>query len=102
MGIGEAMLELNPDSTRQAEEYLFSGFEVVKKLHPENSVEYCLALAQVGRFYLKNGEATKGVRYLVNAYTKLVKIEGDSAVRPAAISEFLTEQTDNNIISKIQ
>jgi len=96
MGIGEALIVKNP---QKAEKFLSSGFNVVQTLHAENSVEYGLALAQYGKFYLKNNATTKGVRTLVEAHKILSAIEGDTAVRPAAISDLLTDETGKKMTS---
>lgn len=97
MGIGEALLKVENSDIDQAKQYLYSGFERVKELHPPNTVEHALSLMQMGKLFLNTDKTEKAVEFLSDAYRVLSDIEGEDAVRPAAVRKLLKNNTDESI-----
>ena len=97
MGIGEALLQNEGSDIDRAKQYLYSGFERVKELHPPSTVEHALAMVQMGKLYLQTDETEKGVDFLTDAYHVLSIIEGEDGVRPSAVREYLMKHTDEII-----
>ncbi|CAN5139026.1 hypothetical protein BH23BAC3_BH23BAC3_04980 [soil metagenome] len=98
MGVGEALIHVEDNKLTDAEYYLTTGFERVKELHPSGSIEYGLALIQMGKLNLYKNNKDSGIEYLVEAYNILSQIEGSRGVRTLAISDLLLEHTGERIV----
>ncbi|REL38012.1 hypothetical protein DYD21_05180 [Rhodohalobacter sp. SW132] len=98
MGIGEALSMLGPEFLDDAAYYLEKGFARVKELHNDHSVEYGLALMQMGKHSFEKDEPESGTEYLLKSYAILSGIEGYDSARALTIRELLTKYTGEQIV----
>jgi len=98
MGVGEALTILGSDNLEDAAYYLEKGFNQVKNLHNEHSVEFGLALMQMGKFSFEKEDPESGTEYLLKSHSILSDIEGHNSVRSSRIRELLTKYTGDQIV----
>lgn len=91
MGIGEALMMYDENKIEDAEYFLKKGFERVREIHHSGSLEYGLALVQMGKLYLNKKDEDKGIKHLANAYDILSPIDGTIGVRSKAIRSLLVK-----------
>lgn len=99
MGIGEALMNYDENKIDDAEYLLNKGFERVQEIHHSNSLEYGLALVQVGKLYLIKKDEEKGIKHLINAYNILSPIDGTIGVRSKAIRGLLNKHAGDRFAS---
>jgi len=93
MGIGEALMNHDKNKLEDAEYFLNKGFKKVQEIHRSNSLEYGLALAQMGKLNLRKSDTETGIQYLVDAYAILSRIDGTSGVRSKAVLNLLIKHS---------
>ena len=91
IGMGESKLYESEADLKLIRNQITVGFNRVKEIHPEKSIEYGLASAAMGRMLLTFDQSELGINYLEEAYTIVSDIEGANSVRAAAIESLLTE-----------
>lgn len=91
IGMGESRLldrEVDPQLIQQQ---ITDGFKRVKEIHPEQSIEFGLASAAMGKLHLSINQSDRGLSYLNQAHQIISNIEGDESVRAAALETLLTD-----------
>lgn len=91
IGMGESRLYDRNIDTQIIEQQITDGFNRVKEIHPEKSIEFGLASAAMGRLYLNLNQTEQGLSYLNQAHQIISDIEGDKSIRAAAIETLLTD-----------
>jgi len=99
MGMGEALMKYDEDKIGDAEYFLHNGFERVKEIHHSNSLEYGLALVQMGKLYLHTKDEDMGIQYLADAYNILSRIDGTTGVRSKAVRNLLNKHAGSRYAS---
>ena len=91
IGMGESKM-YNRDADHQLiQQQISNGFDRVKDIHPEESIEFGLASAAMGKMYLMDNKAEQGIYYLNKAHKIVSDIEGDNSVRAASIESLISE-----------
>lgn len=97
IGMGEANLYRQNADLPTIEQQIISGFNRVKEIHPQNSIEFGLASAAVGKMYLESNRTEVGMMHLEQAHNIISAIEGDASVRAAAIESLMTRNYSDHI-----
>ncbi|WP_340105687.1 serine/threonine-protein kinase [Rhodohalobacter sp. 8-1] len=79
------------------EQQIKKGYEQVKYLHPNHSIEYGLASAAMGKMYLKTDRKDQGKTYLKKAHQIISSIEGKTSFRATAIESLITQNFSHQI-----
>ena len=89
IGMGESRLFKQGADQQSIEQQITDGFHQVKEIHPEESIEFGLASAAMGKLCLQLNQKEQSFSYLNKAHKIISDIEGDSSVRAAAIESLL-------------
>lgn len=88
MGIGSVHLDLgNSDA---AAESLRTGFDRVRRIHSDSSIEYALGAGRLGRFHLERGDTSRAKSLLTEGLTTLKAIEKSVTPRQQILARHLT------------
>lgn len=98
IGMGESKLYHQEFDAEQAEQLIVDGYERVKEIHPETSIEYGLASAALGKLYLETDRRDGGIEHLNRAHQIISGVEGEGSVRASSIEDLLTQNFSQNII----
>jgi serine/threonine-protein kinase len=87
MGIGSVYHKLG--RRERAATALHDGFERVRRIHADSSLEYALAAGRLGRFYLENGNASRAEPLLKRGLAGLKGIEKTTTPRQRVLERAL-------------
>lgn len=79
MGVGSAHHDLG--HTEQAAEALHEGFDRVRQIHADSSLEYALEASRLGRFHLEEGNSSRAERLLQTGLSTLQAFEKSTTPR---------------------
>lgn len=99
IGMGEAGLHHANVSEEEAGLIILSGYQRVRELHPETSIECGLAEFAVGKYYLASDQTEKAITHLETAHHIISEIEGDSSIRVSIIEEVVNENVASRLPS---
>lgn len=93
MGLGSVHQDLdNPD---QAADALQHGFEQVRRIHSDSSLEYALEASRFGRFLTERGDTSRGRALLEKGLSTLESIEKSPTPRQARIKRDLRHLSEH-------
>ena len=90
IGMGESRIYNRDADPQLIRQQISSGFDRVKEIHPEHSIEFGLAAAALGKMYIMDNKAEQGIFYLNQAYNIVSGIEGANSVRAASIESLIS------------
>lgn len=87
LAVGNVYLAM--DNFSKAEKYMDEGFNKIRKIHPDSSLEKALADWDYARLLIEKNDHKQAVNFLNRAHHTLQKIEGPSSIRQDKIQSLL-------------
>lgn len=93
MGLGSVHQDLS--NPKQAADALQHGFDQVRRIHSDSSLEYALEASRFGRFLTERGDTSRGRALLEKALSTLESIEKSPTPRQARIKRGLRRLSEH-------
>ena len=90
IGMGESRIYDRDADHQVVQQQIADGFNRVKEIHPDQSIEFGLASAAMGKMYLMLNNTEQGMFYLKQAHKIVSDIEGDQSVRASSIESLIS------------
>lgn len=97
IGMGESRLHDRTEDFKLVEQQIKKGYEQLKNIHPNHSIEYGLASAAMGKMYLRSGRPDQGISFLKQAHQIISDIEGETSFRAVAIESLIAQNLSHQI-----